>query len=109
MSGGVQKSTEPEYNVRPRAGLSSINLLGEKSDWEEILRRVEERVATFGQEPTQWCKYLAPVVKGMISSFDSADRPEIKEFWRKAYHFDGVDLGNDKETLTGWITAFCFW
>jgi hypothetical protein len=53
MSGGLQRSTEPEYDVRPRAGLSSINLLGEKSDWKDILRRVEERVPTFGQEPTQ--------------------------------------------------------
>jgi Domain of unknown function (DUF4419) len=27
----------------------------------------------------------------------------------QACHFDGVDIVNDKETLTGWITTFCFW
>jgi hypothetical protein len=109
MIGGRQKSTERDYDLRPRAGLSSVNFLGGKTDWEEILLRVEERVSTFGQDATQWSKYLAPVIEGMISSFDSPDLPETKEFWRKACHFDGVNLGNDKETLTGWITTFCFW
>jgi hypothetical protein len=109
MIGGLRKYTEPDHDIRQRAGLSSINLLGEKSDWEEILRRVEGRIRTFGEEAIQWCKMLAPVIQGMISSFDSPNLVQTKEFWHKACHFDGTDLRNDKETMTGWITTFCFW
>ena len=109
MMGEVRKSTEPEYDSRLRIGFSSVKLLGEKSDWEEILRRVAERVPTFGNKATEWLKFLDPVIKGIISSFDSPDLPQTKEFWGQACHFDGVNLGIDRETITGWITAFCFW
>jgi len=84
-------------------------LLGEKSDWENVLRRVDERVPTFRSEAIEWCKLLTPVIKGIISSIESPNLPQTKELWSLSCHFDGVDVGNDKETLTGWITAFCFW
>ena len=109
MIGGLRKYTEPDHDIRQRAGLSSINLLGEKSDWEEILHRVEGRIRTFGEEAIQWCKLFVPVIQGMISSFESPNLAQTKEFWHKACHFDGTDLRNDKETMTGWITTFCFW
>ncbi len=43
MIGGFRNSTDhnPNHDIRQRVGLSSINFSGEKSDWEEILRRVE--------------------------------------------------------------------
>jgi len=108
MMGNLRKSTDPEYGFRSQRGMASIHLLGEKSDWEDILRRVE-RVPTFGQEALQWSKFLMPVIKSVISSIESPDLPQTEEFWRLACHLDGVDVGNDKQTLTGWTTAFCFW
>lgn len=109
MMGQFRKSTEQSEDLRSRRGLSSISLLGEKSDWQETLRRVEQRVPTFGQQTIEWYRILVPVIKGMILSFESPELPQSKDFWHQSCHFDGTDIGNDKETLTGWITAFCFW
>jgi len=81
MVGERRKSTKPDYDVRPRAGLSSIKLVGEKLDWEEILHRVEMRIPTSGDEAIERCKFLTPVIKGMISSFDSPPISQTKEFW----------------------------
>lgn len=41
-------------------GLPSVTLLGEKADWQKIERRLE-KLASFGEQPTQWLALLKPV------------------------------------------------
>jgi hypothetical protein len=60
MMGAMQKYFG--YDLGFGCGLPSVTLLGEKSDWEDILSRLE-RLKSFGEEPTAFCRLLKPVVK----------------------------------------------
>jgi hypothetical protein len=94
------------YGCRITCGLPSVNLLGEKSDWEQILSKIE-RLSTFGDEPTQWLTLLRPVIRHFVASFDEPEGEEVKNFWQKIVHYSGG--GSGRTYLSGWITAFCFW
>ncbi|MCJ1477257.1 hypothetical protein MMC13_005928 [Lambiella insularis] len=104
MMGALQQYFN--YKMSLRCGIPSVKLLGEKSDWEEILTRLE-RLPTFGKQPSQWYHLLRPVLLNFIKSFKQPDSKEIKAFWQKiAHHQDG---GSGPSYYSGWITAFCFW
>lgn len=45
----------------------------------------------------------------MISSFDKPNSKSTKDFWLTLVHREGQAGSGDIETLSGWITAFCFW
>lgn len=46
----------------------------------------------------------------MIASFDRPNSQQIKDFWLRVCHSAGQDgSGDGLETVSGWITAFCFW
>jgi uncharacterized protein DUF4419 len=106
MMGTLQKYMG--YGLRGGCGFPSVTLLGERSDWEEILRRVE-KLPSYGAQPTEWSKLLVPVIKHMIESFYRPDSQEIKDFWLRACHSAGAGGSQDPETLSGWIASFCFW
>ena len=97
-----------EYVMLCGCGFPSVTLLGEKSDWEVILQKVE-RLPKFGEEPTEWAKLLTAVVKSMISTFDAPDSEATKEFWLRVCHEVGVDGSLNYKTMSGWLTAFCYW
>jgi hypothetical protein len=87
-------------------GIPSVTLLGERSDWEQILAKVE-RLSTFGEEPTQWLEILRPVLRRFVSNFDAPESEDAKDFWQKIVHYSGG--GSGPSYLSGWITVFCFW
>jgi len=45
----------------------------------------------------------------MVASFHRPEDWDIKDFWMGACDKDGVSISPNKGTLSGWITAFCFW
>jgi hypothetical protein len=94
------------YGCSIECGIPSVTLLGEKSDWEQVLARVE-RLSTFGKEPTQWLGLLRPVLQRFVANFDDPNSEEVKDFWQKIVHYSGG--GSGPTYLSGWITAFCFW
>jgi hypothetical protein len=106
MMGTLQKYFE--YILCGGCGFPSVTLLGERADWEEILRRVE-KLPSYGEQPATWAKLLIPVIKRMVVSFWLPESKEIKEFWLKTVHSNGEDGSGSRKTLSGWITAFCFW
>jgi len=106
MIGTLQKYMG--YSIRGGCGFPSVTLLGERSDWEEILRRVK-KFPSYGTQPTEWSKLLVPVIRHLIESFYRPASPEIKDFWLRACHSAGAGGTGDIQTLSGWITAFCFW
>jgi hypothetical protein len=57
-----------EYSFIGGCGFPSATLLGEKSDWGEILTRVH-RLPKYGPETTQWSKLLIPILQNIILSF----------------------------------------
>lgn len=62
-----------------------MTLLGQRSDWETILSRIE-RLKTFGDEPTMFYNLLKPVLTRFVKSFDNPDSEEIRDFWQKIAH-----------------------
>ncbi|KAK7211068.1 hypothetical protein V2G26_018246 [Clonostachys chloroleuca] len=97
-----------EYRLTLGCGFPSVTLEGEKSDWEELAKRIQ-RFGTYGTEPTEWATYLSKILEKMIQSFDKPDAESIKEFWMQTAHAAGYEGSGAVETLSGWISAFCFW
>ena len=93
------------YRSGLMCGIPSVTLLGQKEDYEKILRKLD-KLPTFGYEPAQFADALRPILKRMVATFDDAANTEIVDFWRKV-----VDVHSGSGTLkySGWITAFCFW
>ncbi|KAF5611760.1 DUF4419 domain protein [Fusarium tjaetaba] len=94
------------YGMCLTCGIPSVTLLGEISDWEAILTRLD-RLDLLGKEPTEFAEMLRPILKHMIISFEKPDDAEIKRFWNTIATRIPADSGIDY--ITGWITAFCFW
>lgn len=98
-----------EYIITVGCGFPSVTLLGEREDWVNLLERLP-RLAKFGDEPEEWSKLLTKVIEKMIETYDHPDDETTKDFWMKAVHKTGWEgSGQGLESLSGWLTAFCFW
>ncbi|RFU75202.1 hypothetical protein TARUN_7036 [Trichoderma arundinaceum] len=98
-----------EYTLLAGCGFPSVTLLGERDDWVNLHERVS-KLATFGEEPAEWSKILSKVIEKMIETYDRPDDQITKDFWMKAVHQAGWEAsGRGIDSLSGWITAFCFW
>ncbi|KAH7245040.1 hypothetical protein BKA59DRAFT_475294 [Fusarium tricinctum] len=94
------------YTMSLTCGIPSVTLLGDISDWRDILGRLD-KLEQLGDEPTQFSNMLRPVLKHMILSFEQPDDPNVMRFWNTIATRNPVSSGTDY--ITGWITAFCFW
>jgi hypothetical protein len=103
MMGTLQKYFT--YVMVTRCGIPSVTLLGERSDWVDLLAKLE-KIHTFGEEPRLFASLLKPVLEAFVASFDQPDSPQMKDFWSKSVHHDA---GSGYSHLSGWVTAFCFW
>jgi hypothetical protein len=81
-----------DYTCGIACGLPSVTLLGQKSDWEEILTRAE-RLKPFGEEPTMFYGLLKPVLTRFVQTFDDPDSEDIRDFWQKIAHYSGGGSG----------------
>ncbi|MCJ1468419.1 hypothetical protein MMC07_007047 [Pseudocyphellaria aurata] len=104
MMGTLQRYFD--YDCYCGCGFPSVTLLGERSDWEEILRKVQA-LTKYGEQPTEWSRLLIPIIDNMITSFDRPDSQLTKDFWLRTCHSAGGSMS--PATLSGWLTAFCFW
>lgn len=107
MMGMMQKYFEYIFNP-VTCGIPTITLLGEKSDYEDILRRIE-KLTEYGKEPTRFAELLRPILKYCIATFScSAASPDaaVVDFWSRIVHYSS---GSGFDSLSGWITAFSFW
>jgi len=104
MMGALQKYFD--YGMCCLCGLPSVTLLGERSDWEEMLKRLE-MLPQLGSEPTQFYQLLKPVLTSFLASFNAPEDPNVIDFWQKIVHSE--NNGSGPTYLSGWITTFCFW
>ena len=104
MMGALQEYFS--YKCMLLCGLPSVTLLGDKSDWEKLLMRIE-LIPKLGPEPAQWYQLLKPVLTRFVRTFDSPESSEIKDFWQNIVHYRSG--GSGPTYLSGWIAAFCFW
>ncbi|KAK4178724.1 hypothetical protein QBC36DRAFT_344415 [Triangularia setosa] len=97
------------YGVRLGCSFPSVTLLGKKSDWADIL----QRVAWFGtidhEDAVSLALRLRKVLEYIVASFDRPDDEDIRQFWRRAVHENAGDTSGAIVTLSGWLTAFCWW
>ncbi|PUU76900.1 hypothetical protein B9Z19DRAFT_1087387 [Tuber borchii] len=96
-----------DYSLCKGCGFPSVTLQGQKSDWEEILLKVQ-RLSKYGSLASEWTRLLIPIIQYMIASFTQPTSPHVKSFWLQACHAVGADGSGSVRTLSGWITAFCF-
>ncbi|CAP67767.1 uncharacterized protein PODANS_1_16520 [Podospora anserina S mat+] len=103
MMGGLKEYFA--YTCYTCCGMPSVTLLGERVDYEKILKRLDG-LPRLGKEPTTFGLLLGPIIRRFIASFDNPRDPDVLSFWARS-----VDRESDSGTddLTGWISAFCFW
>ncbi|KAI0864049.1 hypothetical protein F4860DRAFT_28727 [Xylaria cubensis] len=94
-----------QYTCMSTCGIPSITILGEKTDYENILSRLD-KLEQYGDEPSEFRRLLRPVLARFIRSFDEPDSQEIRDFWRDICTVESVSGSN---LYNGWISAFCFW
>ncbi|RPA75849.1 hypothetical protein BJ508DRAFT_417938 [Ascobolus immersus RN42] len=97
------------YRSTQMCGIPSVTLLGEKRDYEEILRRIDF-IDKFGQEDlSRWAKLLRAVLqKAFIDAFDMEDeesKAKVVDTWSKVAHHR---RGSGMSSISGWVTAFTF-
>lgn len=94
--------------VRGGCGFPLVTVEGERSDWEEILTRVR-KLPKYGEATEEWSVLLIPIVKNIINSFENPSSQEVRDFWLHACRAAGRNDSSETETLSGWLSAFCFW
>ncbi|KAH8658473.1 hypothetical protein BX600DRAFT_524997 [Xylariales sp. PMI_506] len=87
--------------------MASVELLGEKADYEVVVLRRVGKLREYGDEAARFAALLDPVLRRFVRSFNAPDATDVLKFWRTV--FDCDDSGCGVEWCTGWITAFCFW
>ncbi|KAH8883735.1 hypothetical protein GQ53DRAFT_811321 [Thozetella sp. PMI_491] len=95
-----------EYTCGIICGFPTVQLLGEKSDYEALLLKVD-KLEQYGDEPKEFASLLRPILRRFILSFDEPGSEEVIRFWRRVFDSDDSICG--VTWYTGWITAFCFW
>lgn len=94
------------YSCGIICGFPTVELLGEKADYEAILGRLD-KLEEYGAEPSQFAALLRPVLRRFVRSFEAPEAEDVVKFWRTAFDLDDSVCGIT--TYTGWITAFTFW
>ncbi|KAJ6527170.1 hypothetical protein B0H19DRAFT_1335249 [Mycena capillaripes] len=91
------------YGFSLGCGIPQVTLEGEKTDWVDILGRLE-KLKEYGIETTAWYHLLLPVIARFVAAFDAPSSPENVDFWQRIAHHHNQMSGED--SYSGWITAF---
>ncbi|KAJ7764457.1 hypothetical protein B0H14DRAFT_2971719, partial [Mycena olivaceomarginata] len=76
---------------------------GEKSDWVDILGRLE-KLKEYGMETIAWYHLLCPVISRFVAAFNAPASQDNVEFWQKVAHLHHPSSG--RSYYSGWINAF---
>ncbi|KAJ6569267.1 hypothetical protein B0H19DRAFT_938030 [Mycena capillaripes] len=93
------------YKIMLRGcGIPRVTLEGERSDWVNILGRLE-KLKEYGLETTAWYHLLWPIITRFIAAFDDPASAANVDFWQRIAHYTPGGSGRG-DHYTGWITAF---
>ncbi|KAJ7268366.1 hypothetical protein C8J57DRAFT_995032, partial [Mycena rebaudengoi] len=84
-------------------GIPRVTLDGERSDWVNILGRLE-KLKEYGIETIAWYHLLRPVISRFVAAFDEPASEENVDFWQRVAHLKSQDSG--PSYYSGWINAF---
>ncbi|KAJ6531219.1 hypothetical protein B0H19DRAFT_873521, partial [Mycena capillaripes] len=85
-------------------GIPRVTLEGERSDWANILGRLE-KLKEYGLESIAWYHLLRPVITRFVAAFDDPASPANIDFWQRVAHYEPGGSGRG-DYYTGWVTAF---
>ncbi|KAJ7045063.1 hypothetical protein C8F04DRAFT_1067580 [Mycena alexandri] len=102
MMATLSKYFSPTFHAL-RCGIPRVTLEGEKSDWVNILSRLE-KLKEYGVETIAWYHLLHPVITRFVFAFDAPASDENVSFWGKVAHFQKG--GSGPSYYSGWINAF---
>ncbi|RPA86586.1 hypothetical protein BJ508DRAFT_347774 [Ascobolus immersus RN42] len=111
---GSLKNYFDYYGAMITCGIPSVTLLGEKEDYDEILRRIDYLDKFSHTDLTDWAKLLRAVLKeAFIAPFDTESWAEKYADnwgnpWSDIYSTMRGAMCGDPTTIEGWITAFSF-
>ncbi|KAH8647171.1 hypothetical protein BX600DRAFT_503350 [Xylariales sp. PMI_506] len=94
------------YQISMTCGIPTVTLLGDVSDWKDILSRLD-KLDLLGEESARFAALLRPILRGMVLSFEDPGSERVIQFWNTIAH--KRMLGSGTSQISGWITAFCFW
>lgn len=92
-------------------GLPKVTLLGEKADWEKLLRKLD-RLPDWGKEPAQYARHLRPIFKMFVRTWEQPGSSEVFSFWRQIVRANkkfSCGAGPAEYNVSGWITGFLHW
>ncbi|KAJ7604342.1 hypothetical protein FB45DRAFT_850892 [Roridomyces roridus] len=84
-------------------GIPRVTLEGEKSDWVNILERLE-KLKEYGIETIAWYHLLRPVISRFVAAFDDPTSQDNANFWQQVAYLNKPSSG--APYYTGWINAF---
>ncbi|KAJ7202485.1 hypothetical protein C8J57DRAFT_1622801 [Mycena rebaudengoi] len=84
-------------------GIPRVTLDGERSDWVNILGRLE-KLKEYGIETIAWYHLLRPVISRFVAAFDEPASDENVDFWQRVAHLNRQFSG--PSYYSGWINAF---
>ncbi|KAJ7732389.1 hypothetical protein B0H14DRAFT_2997699 [Mycena olivaceomarginata] len=84
-------------------GIPRVTLEGERSDWVNILQRLE-KLKEYGIETIAWYHLLRPVIARFVAAFDEPTSAQNVDFWNKVAHLESQ--GSGPSYYSGWINAF---
>ncbi|KAL5501091.1 hypothetical protein ACEPAH_9478 [Sanghuangporus vaninii] len=97
-----------DFTIMLLCGIPSVRLLGQKSDYVDILGRLD-KLDSLGNEPRAFASMLRPVIHRFILTFNAIEAgktPDL-DFWGRICHIERNASGPDY--LCGWLSAFCVW
>ncbi|KAJ6582683.1 hypothetical protein DFH09DRAFT_864102, partial [Mycena vulgaris] len=65
---------------------------GEKSDWEDKLKRLE-KLKEYGLQTIAWYHLLVSVIARFVKSFDALGSPETAKLWQQVAHYEDGGSG----------------
>jgi hypothetical protein len=77
LMGALQKYFS--YGMTMLCGIPSVTLLGEVTDYEDILKRLD-KLEEMGEEPIQFANLLRPILRNMVLSFTQPSDRAIHTF-----------------------------
>ncbi|KAJ4359927.1 uncharacterized protein N0V89_000486 [Didymosphaeria variabile] len=95
------------YRGNTGCGFPSVTLLGERNDWANMRKRLDQ-LPGYGEQPAEWAKLLVPVFDRFVATFDRPNDEALKTFWLTICHAERNGSGSP-DTFSGWMTAFVFW
>lgn len=93
------------YFMAPICGIPRVTLEGEKSDWADMLRRLE-KLKEYGIYTIAWYHLLYPVISRFVAAFDAPESSENVDFWQCIVEHNPGGCGQSRDFYSGWITAF---